>query len=124
MTMACFLKNIQSFLENTPIGTERRRGDDRNSMACFLEKIKSFLENTPIGTERRRGDDRNDHGMFSRKDTIFFRRERVAVEVRFGIVMTAKMSTRPRPEGHFCKHELLSEVKHIILNMCYSEHGA
>ena len=74
MTMACFLKNIQSFLENTPIGRERRRGDDRNSMACFLEKIKSFLENTPIGTERRRGEDRNDHGMFSKKDIIFFRK--------------------------------------------------
>jgi len=74
MTMACFQENIQSFLENTPIGTERRRGDDRNSMACFLEKIKSFLEHTPIGTERRRGEDRNDNGMFSRKLKIFSRK--------------------------------------------------
>ena len=103
MTMACFLENITSFLENMPIGTERRRGEDRNdhgmflkkhniflktrrsrqrggeattemTIACFLAKIQSFLENTPIGMERRRGDDTNDHGMFSRKDTIYFRK--------------------------------------------------
>jgi len=37
------------------------------TMACFLEKIASFLENMPIGTGRRRGEDKYYHGTLSKR---------------------------------------------------------